>query len=159
MRINILGEAGTPAYTACWQLIVERNHYLSADNPHLVIAPLLTRFLTADDIRVPEIGTLIFHPSPLPYGRGASAIRYAYRRKEPITAATWFWADAGIDSGDICEQEIIGIDHTRRPREFYELHIIPAMIRTLDRALEGIEEGHARRVPQMHEYASYDKKL
>lgn len=159
MRINILGESGTPAYIACHQLIVERNHYATSDRPHLAIAPLLTRFLSITEIKEPEFGTLIFHPSPLPYGRGASAIKYAYNRKEPITAATWFWADAGIDTGDICEQEIIRIDHTRRPREFYELHVIPAMVRTLDRTLEAIERGFVRRIPQVHEYASYDKRL
>lgn len=159
MRINILGDVGTPAYTACWQLIVERNHCMTADNPHLAIAPLLTRILGLEEITAPSFGTLIFHPSPLPYGRGASSIKYAYNRKEPITAATWFWADSGVDSGDICEQEIISIDHTRRPREFYELHVIPAMVRTLDRALEGIEQGIIRRVPQRHEYATYDRRL
>ena len=159
MRINILGNPGTLAYTACWQLIVERNHCMTADDPHLSIAPLLTRILGLEEINAPLLGTLIFHPSPLPYGRGASAIKYAYNRKEPITAATWFWADSGIDSGDICEQEIIRIDHTRRPREFYEQYVIPAMVRTLDRALESIEQGLIRRVPQQHEHASYDRKL
>lgn len=159
MRINILGEKGTPAYVACHQLIVERNHYVTSESPHLAIAPLLMRILGMNEIKAPDIGTLIFHPSPLPYGRGASSLKYAYNRREPVTAATWFWADAGIDTGDICEQEIIGIDHTKRPREFYELHVIPAMVRTLDRALEGIEQGYARRVPQQHEYATYDRKL
>lgn len=159
MRINILGEPGTPAYIACWQLIVERNHRLTADDPHLSIAPLLTRILSIEEINAPSLGTLIFHPSPLPYGRGASAIKYAYNRREPVSAATWFWADSGIDSGDICEQEILKIDHTRRPREFYELHVIPAMVRTLDRALEAIEQGYIRRVPQRDEHASYDRRL
>ena len=53
--------------------------------------------------RLADIGTLIFHPSPLPYGRGASSLKWAYRRGEPITAATWLWADSGYDTGDICE--------------------------------------------------------
>jgi len=159
MRINILGDKGTPAYIACWQLIVERNHRVTSDNPHLAIAPLLTRILSLEEIKEPDIGTLIFHPSPLPYGRGASAIRYAYKRKEPITAATWFWADSGIDSGDICEQEIIKIELSRGPREFYEAHILPAMVRTLDRALESIEQGVIRHIPQQREYATYDRKL
>jgi len=159
MRINILGEPGTPAYVACHYLIVERNHYVTTDRPHLAIAPLLHRILALSEINEPELGTLIFHPSPLPYGQGASAIKFAYNRKEPITAATWFWASSGIDSGDICEQEIIGINHTQRPREFYDQHIIPAMVRTLDRVLEEIERGYIRRIPQVHEYATYDKKL
>jgi methionyl-tRNA formyltransferase len=159
MRVNILGDTDTPAYCACRDLLEERGHRVTSEDPVVAIAPLLTRILSVEEIREPDLGTLIFHPSPLPYGRGASAIRYAYMRKEPITAATWFWADPGIDSGDICEQEILRIDYERRPREFYEKHVIPAMVRTLARALESIERGYVRRVPQRHEYASYDKRL
>jgi methionyl-tRNA formyltransferase len=159
MRVNILGDTDTPAYCACFELVTGLGHQVTEECPDIAIAPLLTRILSMEEIRRPEIGTLIFHPSPLPYGRGASAIKYAYMRKEPITAATWFWADPGIDSGDICEQEILRIDYTRRPREFYERHVIPAMVRTLSRVFESLERGYVRRVPQQHEYASYDKKL
>ena len=105
------------------------------------------------------MGTLIFHPSPLPYGRGASSIRWAYRRKEPIAAATWFWADNGLDTGDICEQEIIKIDYSLRPREFYEQEIIPAMRRTLERCLNNLQMGIKRRVPQVEKYATFDKRI
>ena len=102
---------------------------------------------------------MIFHPSPLPYGRGASSIRWAYRRREPITAATWFWADIGLDTGDICEQEIVKIDYDLQPREFYELDIIPAMRRTLERCLNGLQMGIKRRIPQVEKYATFDLKI
>lgn len=88
--------------------------------------------------------------------RGAASIRNAYKRGEPITAATWFWANDRYDAGDICEQEIVAINHFLRPREFYEAHIIPAMGRTLERALIAIERGYIRAVPQVEEYSSYD---
>jgi methionyl-tRNA formyltransferase len=159
MRINLLGSPETAAYLACKDLIKRRGHTITYDVPDIAIAPFLTRILRVSEIIEPDIGVLIFHPSPLPYGRGASSIKWAFKRQEPITAATWFWANSGIDAGDICEQEIISIDHTRRPREFYESHIIPAMLRTLERALIDIERGYTRRIPQREEYASYDRKL
>ena len=34
-----------------------------------------------------------------PHGRGASSIKWAYKRKEPVTAATWFWANDGKAAG------------------------------------------------------------
>ena len=111
-----------------------------------------------DELKEPLFGTLIFHPSPLPYGRGASSIKWAYKRHEPITAATWFWADSGFDTGDICEQEIVKIDYDLRPRDFYEQHIIPAMLRTLERCLNGISNGFQRRIPQVEMYATFDKR-
>jgi methionyl-tRNA formyltransferase len=104
-------------------------------------------------------GTLVFHPSPLPYGRGASAIRWAYRRREPVTAATWFWANELFDAGDICEQEIIKIDYNLSPRKFYKQDILPAMVRTLERAMKALASGHKRTIPQIEKYASFDGSI
>ena len=115
--------------------------------------------MSVEVLKEPLYGTLIFHPSPLPYGRGASSIKWAYKRQEPITAATWFWADNGLDTGDICEQEIIKIDYSARPRDFYERDILPAMERTLVRCLDNIQMGYIRKIPQVESYSSYDKRL
>lgn len=161
MVVKIYGSETTPAYEAA-KALVERSGHTVTDvtcMADLAIAPLLTEILPAEALGVPAHGTLIFHPSPLPYGRGASAIKYAYKRQEPITAATWFWADSGIDTGDICEQEIVRVDYSLRPREFYAQDILPAMLRTLERALKSIAEGHIRKVPQVEKYSTYDKKL
>ena len=159
MRIKVLGVKGTAAYDNAVHVVVGLGHTLCEDNPDVSIAPLLTRILEDDELNEPKVGTLIFHPSPLPYGRGASAIKWAYKRNEPITAATWFWAAEGVDSGDLCEQEIVKIDYTKRPRDFYEDEIIPAMVRTLKRSLEWIAIGMIRRVPQVKRYASFDLKV
>lgn len=162
MVVKIHGEENTVAFEAAKALVLKLGHSISPSticNTDLAIAPLLTRILSEDILETPVYGTLIFHPSPLPYGRGASAIKYAYKRQEPITAATWFWADKGIDTGDICEQEIIRVDYNLRPREFYEQDIVPAMLRTLERALKNIAGGYIRKIPQVEKYSTYDKKL
>ena len=162
MRIKILGNNGTAAYQAAYSVITEIGYHVCGDtchDYHLAVAPLLTEKIPEVELGEPLIGTLIFHPSPLPYGRGASSIKWAYRRHEPITAATWFWADNGFDTGDICEQEIIKIEYDLRPRDFYEQHVIPAMTRTLKRCLNNISNGFQRRVPQIEQYATFDKRL
>ena len=148
------------AYNTAYDLVISLGHTVAENGlSHIAIAPLLTQKITLEEINYPLLGTLIFHPSPLPYGRGASAIRWAYRRKEPVTAATWFWANDKLDAGDICEQEIVKIDYNISPREFYEKHIIPAMIRTLKRALNDIEKGGKRQIKQIEEYATYDGRI
>lgn len=159
MRIKLLGSPETAVYKEAENMIRERGHEIveSLAGSDLAIAPLLTEIIPEESLMMPDIGTLIFHPSPLPYGRGASSIKWAYRRKEPITAATWFWADKRIDAGPICEQEIVKIDYELRPRDFYEKHIIPAMMRTLKRCLIGIESGFKREIDQVEGYATYDK--
>lgn len=162
MLVKLHGDENTVAFEAAKALVLRLGHSIATNtilDADLAIAPLLTRILSEDILEAPVYGTLIFHPSPLPYGRGASAIKYAYKRQEPITAATWFWADNGIDSGDICEQEIIKVNYNLRPREFYEQDIIPAMLRTLERALKNISEGYIRKIPQVEKYSTYDKKL
>lgn len=162
MVVRILGNKDTVAYKEAERVVkamgfaVWNDTYFFVD---LAIAPLLTEKIDARELSEPELGTLIFHPSPLPYGRGASSIRWAYRRREPITAATWFWADNGLDTGDICEQEIVKIDYDLRPREFYELDIIPAMRSTLERCLNGLQMGIKRRIPQVEKYATFDLKI
>ncbi len=158
MRIRILGETNTAAYSEAVKLIKELGHEQCGCNDacDIAIAPLLMTILKEHEINRPRLGTLIFHPSPLPHGRGARSIRMAYERREPITAATWFWANSGIDQGDICEQEIVKIDYSTRPRQFYERDVIPAMVRTLRRALQDIDKGITRRVPQVEAFASYD---
>jgi methionyl-tRNA formyltransferase len=159
MTVNILGEKGK-AYDATHELILSLGHSIAVNGlSHVAVAPLLTQKITLEEINLPLLGTLIFHPSPLPYGRGASAIRWAYRRGEPVTAATWFWATDKLDAGDICEQEIVKIDYELRPREFYGSHIIPAMLRTLERALNDIEKGIKRQIKQVEEYATYDGRI
>lgn len=76
-----------------------------------------------------------------------------------VTAATWFWATSGLDAGDICEQEIVKIDYGLRPREFYQSDIIPAMLRTLKRCLNNLQNGIIRRIPQVEKYSTYDAKI
>lgn len=162
MVVRILGCPDTMAYKEAERVVKSLGFAVWNETYYFVdvaIAPLLTEKISDEDLAEPHLGTLIFHPSPLPYGRGASSIRWAYRRREPITAATWFWADSGLDTGDICEQEIVKIDYNLRPREFYEIEMIAAMRRTLERCLNGILMGVRRRIPQVEKYASFDKRI
>jgi len=161
MVVKILGNKETVAYKVAEECVREKGYRVSYGDSvacDLAIAPLLTEKVSPEALREPLYGTLIFHPSPLPWGRGASSIKWAYKRNEPITAATWFWADDGYDTGDICEQEIVKIDYSSRPRDFYEHDIIPAMRRTLERCLKDIQMGYIRKIPQIERYSSYDKR-
>lgn len=160
LTVEIIGQKDCLAYKTAEKTIRECGCKIVHGEviPDVAVAPLLTRKIGDGEIDHPCYGTLIFHPSPLPYGRGAASIKWAYKRHEPITAATWFWADSGLDTGDICEQEIVKIDYSLRPREFYEREIIPAMMRTLERSLKGLMVGRPRRIPQVERYATFDRK-
>lgn len=125
----------------------------------LAVAPRLRRKLRRADWSLPKLGTLIFHPSVLPYRRGPDAIRWAVQSGERVSGVTWFWADDGLDTGPICEQEPVVLAPAwaaERPGDAYRGRYIPAGLRALERALDGIAAGNPRRVAQIEELATYD---
>ncbi len=127
------------------------------DEADLAIAPLLQRKISDAESAKPKRGTLIFHPSLLPRHRGRDAIRRAYRNGEKFTGATWFWADAGLDTGDICEQEVVAIPD-KRPRDFYEQDVLPVCVKLLRYAIADLQAGVVRRRPQS-EAATWEKGI
>ena len=128
------------------------------DKADVAVAPFLQRKVVSDELRKPRFGTLIFHPSLLPRHRGRDAIRWAYHLDEKYTGATWFWADSGLDTGDICEQEVVRIGD-KRPRDFYEQDIIPVAVRLLRYAILDLKAGVVRRRPQNEAAATYEPPL
>ena len=121
----------------------------------IAVAPLLQVKIPNAELSIPKYGTLIFHPSLLPRHRGRDAIRWAYHLNETYTGATWFWADSGFDTGDICEQEVVAIGD-KRPRDFYEQEIIPVAVRLLRYVVLDLKAGIVRRRPQSEAAATYE---
>lgn len=162
MIIKLYGDGAKPAVIRSRELIIEMGHEITDGThfaPDLGVAPLLREKLSADEIESFKHGILVFHPSLLPHRRGPSAIKHSYLSGDPVTGATWFWANKRLDAGDICEMEVIRVNYFKTYPQFYEQDIIPALLRTLKRCLINIEKGHIRRVPQVEEYASYDPKI
>ena len=102
------------------------------------IAPLLRRKLRREEYAAPRLGTLIFHPSPLPYRRGPDAIRQTVAAGERVSAATWFWCEDGLDTGAICEQELVLLHPDESAGRAYHTRFVPAGLRALRRAVDGV---------------------
>lgn len=122
----------------------------------LAIAPKLTRKLAEGEWSEPDLGTLIFHPSILPYHRGPDAIRWAVSLNERVSGVTWFWCDGGLDTGPVCEQEAVLLRPGESPGRAYHTRFVPAGVRALSRAVAAIAAGSARRVHQDETLASYE---
>jgi methionyl-tRNA formyltransferase len=123
-------------------------------------APLLRRKLNPAACNAPEHGTLIFHPSALPYRRGPDAIRQTLATGERVSAATWFFADERLDAGPICEQELVLIDLAANARGNYLERFVPVAVRAFERAVNHfVATGKFRRVPQDEGFATYDARL
>lgn len=151
MIVKVLSSYNGAAKRACEAIITETGHTVWQPGHFyvdLLICPDYEQILSPDELDEPEIGALIFHPSPLPRMKGRNAIKRQYKAGDKVGGGTWFWADNGIDSGDICEQEIVLIDQNEPPRQYYENKIIPIMSGSLKRAISGIEKGTPRRIKQ-----------
>lgn len=135
-----------------------RFHFELVDNPSeaiVAIAPRLTRKLSPQEWNAPRYGTLIFHPSALPHRRGPDAIRWAVESGDRVSAATWFWCDGGLDTGPICEQEVVVLKPGESAGRAYHTRFIPAGIIALERALRGIASCVPKRIAQDEALASY----
>jgi len=159
MKIHIIGNTDLPAVAQTINAVIKNGFELSArENCDIAIAPYLTYKLNGE-LKLPKIGTLIFHPSLLPTRRGGEAIKSSYAHGDNITGVTWFWADENFDAGDICSQEAFHLDRSVMPRDHYNEKVLPAMARTLETALSEFKLGYFRRVKQVKENATFDKKI
>lgn len=122
----------------------------------VAIAPRLLAKTDAETLFSPGLGTLVFHPSALPFGRGPDAIRWSVARGDRVSGATWFWADSGLDTGPVCEQEVVVLHPGETAGAAYARRFIPAGLRALERALRGVAEGRPRSIPQEEPLATYD---
>ncbi|OJV18119.1 MAG: hypothetical protein BGO30_04005 [Bacteroidetes bacterium 41-46] len=161
MVIKLYGDLKEEAVCKSRELILSLGHAI--DEGHFAVdmgvAPLLRQKVDEEEISQFKYGLLVFHPSLLPHRRGASAIKHTYLAGDPVTGATWFWANGKLDAGDICEMEVVRVNYFKTFRQFYQEDMVPALLRTLERSLRAIEAGHVRKVPQVEEYASYDPKI
>ncbi len=145
----------------CLALCRDAGFHLCA-NPHLAcfaLAPRLNRILKRSEWSAPILGTLIFHPSILPYRRGPDAIRHSIASGERVSGVTWFWCDEGIDTGPICEQEAVLLKPGESAGRAYHARFIPAGLRALTRALAAIKRGEITKIEQSEELATYDPRF
>src|ERR1700677_4764668 len=82
---------------------------LTALNPDTIIVvgygPITPHWM----IDLPRLGNINLHASLLPKYRGAAPIQWAIARGETITGVTTMKIDAGLDTGDILQQQEVPI--------------------------------------------------
>jgi hypothetical protein len=148
------GDFGAACAAVCEAAGLARREF--PEGAAVAVAPRLSRKLPRAEWDLPLYGTLVFHPSALPYHRGPDAIRWALNCRERVSAATWFWADDGLDTGDVCEQEPVLLDLAKSAGRNYHERFMPAALVALARAAAGIVAERPRRVPQDAAFATYD---
>lgn len=161
LKVFVYGKPDDPAVDGAIKLLAKK-HITRVDDPaeaDVAIAPMLRKFITMEEINAPRYGTLIFHPSLLPRHRGRDAVAWAIDAQEPYTGATWFWADEGVDTGPICEQEVLVLKPGIHPITFYTKKVLPSCLRMLGYILDDLEMGYVRRRPQNEKDAQFEPRF
>jgi methionyl-tRNA formyltransferase len=82
---------------------------LAALNPHAIIVVGYGRIIPQWMLDLPPLGNINLHASLLPKYRGAAPIQWAIANGETVTGNTTMRIDAGLDTGDILEQQELAI--------------------------------------------------
>jgi methionyl-tRNA formyltransferase len=125
-----------------------------ADSDVLLLANY-PRMVKADVRALPRIGTLCFHPSPLPRHRGRDSVYWTVKMDDPTCGVSWFWIDDGIDTGDIAGVVEIARPGAR-PRDLYEDTLVPLGAMLLDTLLGQFKRGFVSRYVQDERLATYE---
>ncbi len=127
---------------------------VSRMSPDLIVVAAYGRMLTRDLLDIPLLGCINVHGSLLPKYRGAAPIQWAIACGEKKTGITIIRMDEGMDTGDILlAQEVeIGDDDTAQSLHDTLAHVGASLVME---ALDGLNRGTLRPIPQDHRKATY----
>ncbi|MFQ5866772.1 MAG: methionyl-tRNA formyltransferase [bacterium] len=114
--------------------------------------------ISRDILRISKYGTIGFHPSLLPEGRGPAPIINSILQGIRWSGVTMFYLDKGLDNGDIIGQEKFVIGKDDYAEDIYN-KVISAGKELINRYLPLLISGNAPRKPQDELKATYFKKL
>ena len=88
--------------------------------PDVIFCLGWSRLLKQELLEIPPSGVVGYHPAALPANRGRHPLIWALVLGLEKTASTFFFMDAGADSGDILSQREILIDDEDDARTLYD---------------------------------------
>jgi methionyl-tRNA formyltransferase len=95
-----------------------------------------------------------YHPAPLPRLRGRAVIPWTVLLEEPITAASLFWIDEGVDSGPLIGQHYFHVDPKETATTLYDKHMA-ALRSLLDECLPKLAGDAPPRIEQDERCATW----
>ncbi|XP_032125135.1 cytosolic 10-formyltetrahydrofolate dehydrogenase isoform X1 [Sapajus apella] len=122
----------------------------------LNVLPFCSQFIPMEIIDAPRHGSIIYHPSLLPRHRGASAINWTLIHGDKKGGFSIFWADDGLDTGDLLLQKECEVLPDDTVSTLYNRFLFPEGIKGMVQAVRLIAEGKAPRLPQPEEGATYE---
>jgi methionyl-tRNA formyltransferase len=116
-----------------------------------------SRLLKANLLGAAPMGVIGYHPAALPANRGRHPLVWALVLGLEKTASTFFFMDAGADSGDILSQREVAIDEEDDARSLYDKMIVSALLQ-IEEFVPQLVSGNYQRVKQDERLANTWRK-
>ena len=127
---------------------------LKSLDPELIVVVAYGKILPEEILNLPKYHCINGHASLLPKYRGASPIQWSIVSGDTETGITIMYMDKGMDTGDIIETETVKIGEDETADELFDrLSYISAELTV--KTIEKIENGTAKRIPQLENEATY----
>jgi methionyl-tRNA formyltransferase len=136
------------------QLLAE----LTSLAPQVIVVAAYGQLLRPALLAIPPLGCVNVHASLLPKYRGAAPINWALICGERVTGVTIMLIDETLDTGPILLQSALTIDPSDDAATLQD-RLAACGAETLLQALDGLESGALKPMPQDHAQATYAPKL
>lgn len=127
-------------------------------SPDLIVVAAYGRMLTREILDIPPLGCINVHASLLPYYRGAAPIQWAIVNGDKRTGVTIIKMDEGMDTGDILLTQEVEIRDDDTAQSLHET-LCRVGAKLVVEAMDRLEKGTIRPVPQDHQKATYAPPL
>ena len=131
---------------------------LAALKPDVIVVSAFGQILPQGILDIPKFGCLNIHPSLLPRYRGATPIPAAILAGDADTGVTIMLMDAGMDTGPVISQIIVGIE-PQDTTESLTARLAQAGVRLLGETLPLWLDGSLKLQPQDGSKAVYTKPV
>ena len=124
--------------------------------PDLQVMAFVTLFVPEEFLNIPTHGSIQYHPSLLPVGRGASAINWPIINGEKETGLSIFWPDNGLDTGAVLLQKKTPISADDTLGTVYFDRLFPMGVEAMMESVDLVKAGKAPRIKQDERLATYE---
>lgn len=132
-------------------------NWIRAHEPDVIFCFGWSRLLKDELLAAAPLGVVGFHPAALPANRGRHPLIWALALGLEQTATTFFFMDAGADSGDILSQRYIAIDPADDARVLYD-KVCSTALEQIAQFVPQLADGSFARLPQDHTQANTWRK-
>lgn len=155
MRIRIEGQG--PIWEEVTKLVRDMGYEIVGKPPYdLLLLANVRRIVPQEELGIPRIGALCFHPSLLPRHRGYDAVWWTLEMGDTETGVTWFWPNNYIDAGPIAIQKACAIPPGVSAGRLYYSTLVRLGVQALEEVLPMLERGEKPMIAQDESKATYE---